>query len=179
MSALRQPDFDPKSYSQGILPQQAGDPEGYGSRNRNRQINQQARAKSAKVVRSKSFSSRTTLPSNLKSLSLLQKGSFGLAIASMSVSIGLYMSTVQIPKLWSQEYQQLENLQRQERQLIAINETIKYQTAKEAAQDDRLSVSEPESAIFLTPAKVEQKNLSNTQKNDFETDELKHSGYGY
>ena len=157
MSALRQPDFDPKSYSQGVLPQ-TGDPEGYpkqrlkpwhnrsaryAERNRNRQINQQARAKSTKVVRSKSFSSRNTLPNNLKSLSLLQKGSFGLAIASMSVSIGLYISTVQIPKLWSQEYQQLENLQRQERQLIAINETIKYQIAKEAAQDDRLSVSDP------------------------------------
>lgn len=170
MSALRQPDFDPKSYSKRVLPQKAGV--------RNRQINQQTRAKS-KVVRSKSFSSRNTLPNNLKSLSLLQKGSFGLAIASMSVSIGLYISTVQIPKLWSQEYQQLENLQRQERQLIAINETIKYQIAQEAAQDDRLSVSEPESAIFVPPAKVEPKNLSNTQQHDPETDELKHSGYGY
>ena len=158
MSALRQPDFDPKSYSQGVLPQ-TGDPKGYAKRNGNRQRNQQARAKSTKVVRSKSFSSRNTLPNNLKSLSLLQKGSFGLAIASMSVSIGLYISTVQIPKLWSQEYQQLENLQRQERQLIAINETIKYQIAKEAAQDDRLSVFDPKSAIFVTPAKVEPKKI--------------------
>ena len=170
MSALRQPDFDAKSYSPRVLSKKAGE--------RQRQINRQARAKSTKVVRSKTFLSRNTLPNNLKSLSLLQKGSFGLAIASMSVSIGLYISTVQIPKLWSQEYQQLENLQRQERQLIAINETIKYQIAKEAVEDDRLSISKPESAIFVSPAKVNPKNLSNAEKYP-ETVELKHNSYGY
>lgn len=170
MSALRQPDFYPERYPPRVPRQKTGV--------RYRQV-KQPQAKLTRVVQPKTFASRSTLPNNLKALSLLQKSSFGLAIASMTASIGLYISTVQIPKLWSQEYQRLENLQQQERQLIAINETIKYQIAKEAAKDGRLSISQPESAIFISPAKTESKNLSDTTKNYQEAVELEHGSYGY
>ena len=60
----------------------------------------------------------------------------------------------------------LENLQLQERQLIAINETLKYQIAREAGHDSRLSVTKPESAVFISPAKIEAKNQQNTSEND-------------
>lgn len=132
MSALRQHDYDVERYRQ-IQP------------------------KKLKVARTTNISTRNTLPSKLKALSLIQRGSFGLAIASMSATIGLYIYTVQIPKLWSQEYQQLENLQRQERQLIAINETIKYQIAREASKNGQLSLSESQSALFISPKKIEPK----------------------
>ena len=135
-------------------------------------------SKRPKVVKPKTFYRSNTLPNNLKVLSLLQKCSFGLAIVSLTTSIGVYISTVQIPKLWSQEYQHLEDLQRQERQLIAINETIKYQIAKEAGDDSGLSISKPESAVFVSPAKIEAKSDRPTAKNNQDV-ELKHSSYGY
>ena len=169
MSALRKPVpteyYSPRIRSQNIIPPQ--------------EANGQPQAKSPKVVHSKSFSRSNALPKNLKVLSLLQKGSFGLAIASMTTSIGVYISTVQIPKLWSQEYQHLEDLQRQERQLIAINETIKYQIAREAGDNSQLSISKPESAVFISPAKIEDRSKHKIGKNKQSIVELKHSSYGY
>jgi len=165
MSALRQPNFSTEYYSPQGQPQQIKD--------------QTQVVSSAKIVKTKAFSSSTTLPRNLKLLSLLQKGSFGLAIASMTASIGLYISTVHIPKLWSQEYQHLENLQRQERQLVAINETIKYQIAQEAGQDDRLAISKPESAVFINPAKIKINNSSKMNKKQNQAVELKPNSLGY
>ncbi len=170
MSALRQPNFPTEYYSPKTQPQKI---------NYQPQVVRQPKANSKKIVESKAFSSSTSLPSNLKTLSLLQKGSCGLAIATMTASIGLYISTVRIPKLWSQEYQHLENLQRQERQLVAINETIKYQIAQEASQDDRLVISKPESAVFINPAKTQVENHSKSGKNQHQAIKLKHSGLGY
>ena len=154
MSALRQPDFDPQDYYHQIQPKTP-----------------------IEVARPTSISSRNTLPNKLKTLSLIQKSSFSLAIASMTASIGLYIYTVQIPKFWSQEYQQLENLQRQERQLIAINETMKYQIAREASEDDRLSISESESALFISPKKIEPKIILDRSTNRQKV--VEHSSFGY
>ena len=170
MSALRQPDLPTKYYSHGIRSQEIADP----SPNKI-----ETQIESVKVVKSKNFSRSNTLPKNLKVLSLLQKGSFGLAIASLTTSIGVYISTVQIPKLWSQEYQHLENLQRQERQLIAVNETIKYQIAREANLDRERSVSKPESAIFVSPAKIVAKSDRHLNRKQQATVKFKHSSYGY
>lgn len=171
MSALRQPDLPVEYYSPKIreveitsLPQDKIE---------------KSRKIPAQVVKPKTFYRANTLPNKLKVLSLIQKGSFGLAIASITTSLGVYISTVQIPKLWSQEYQHLEDLQRQERQLIAINETIKYQIAREAGDDSQLSVSKPESAVFISPAKVEAKSDRSIGKNKQAIADLKHSSYGY
>ena len=169
MSALRKP-VPAEYYSSRIRSQNITPPQ---------EANGQSQVRSAKVLKTKSFSRSNVLPKNLKVLSLLQKGSFSLAIASMTTSIGVYISTVQIPKLWSQEYQHLEDLQRQERQLIAINETIKYQIAREAGDDSQLSISKPESAVFISPAKVEARSKQNIGKNQQAIAKLKHSSYGY
>jgi hypothetical protein len=173
MSALRQADFSTEYYSPKLQPQQIS--QHYS------QIIKQPQVKSTKVVKTNNFTQSQTLPHNLQVLSLLQKGSFGIALASLSVSIGLYISTVQIPKLWSQEYQNLENLQRQERQLIAINETIKYQTAKAASQDPHLSISTPESAVFIKPAKISNQQESQTAiaQQQTQTVKLKYNSLGY
>lgn len=169
MSALRQADFTTEYYSPRLQPQQY--PE----------IIKQSQVQPTKVLKTCSFNQSQTLPHNLKVLSLLQKSSLGIALASLSVSIGLYISTVQIPKLWSQEYQNLEDLQRQERQLIAINETIKYQTAQAASQDKNLSISTPESAVFIPPAKItnKQETLTVINEQQAQTVKLKHNSLGY
>ena len=145
MSALRKPDFDPRYYP----PQSQFQPE-YGRRSTKVHPPQVKR-----VVKNRSFPQQNKLPPNLKLLSALQKTSFGLALASLLTSTGLYISTVQIPQLWSQEYRTLEDLQLQERELIAINEKIKYQIAREASQNAGLAISKPDSAVFIPPAKVE------------------------
>jgi hypothetical protein len=46
--------------------------------------------------------------------------------------LGVYAWTVYIQQMWSKEYRQLENLQRQERQMTAANEALKSQLAKTA-----------------------------------------------
>ncbi|MEL6931296.1 MAG: hypothetical protein AAFO95_22140, partial [Cyanobacteria bacterium J06600_6] len=110
MSALRQPDFNSDYYyTQPQVSPAVDQPEII-----------KPQVSRSKVVKSKDFRAASTLPKNLKTLSQIQKGSFAMAIATMTASICLYSSTVQIPKLWSQEYQHLEDLQRQERQLVAI-----------------------------------------------------------
>jgi len=170
MSALRQPEFDPNYYYSSTQPQEIVNQP---------QIATQSSTRKARVVKSKSFPTVNTLPNKLKTLSLLQKGSFGLAIATMTASISLYASTVKIPQQWSQEYHHLEDLQLQERQLIAINETIKYQIAQEASQDDRLAISAPDSAIFIRPAKVRAKQKTPADPVKQKTLELKHNSWGY
>ncbi len=168
MSALRKPAFETQYYA----PKPQFQPE-------NNQIASPNRKQVRKVVKSRSFPQQNRLPQNLQLLSLLQKGSFGLAMVSMAASIGLYVSTVQIPELWSQEYRNLEDLQRQERELTAINEKIKYQIAHEASKDDRLSISKPESAVFISPAKVNLKNVLDSDSKDTSTFKIKHSSLGY
>ena len=167
MSALRQPDFYTNYHHPEPQPKLEPKP----------QKLKKTSSTKAKIIKSKSFPAANILPKHLKTLSLLQKGSFGLAIATMASSVGMYFSTVNIPKQWSKEYRHLEDLQLQERQLVAINETIKYQIAQEASQDHSLSISKPESAIFISPAKVKEKNIKRDrlQKNV----ELKQNNWGY
>ncbi|MEL6441109.1 MAG: hypothetical protein AAFQ80_17870 [Cyanobacteria bacterium J06621_8] len=169
MSALRQPDFPRKSLPL-TLPKKTL---------HRQQIEQQTSVKSRKIVQSNAFSASDNFPKHLKTLSLVQKSSFALAIASMTTSIALYISTVEIPKIWSQEYHHLENLQKQERQLISINETIKYQIAQEAAQDKRLGISTPESAVFINPAKVEPRETASIPNNQAQLAQFKFYSWGY
>ncbi|WP_319422533.1 hypothetical protein [Pleurocapsa sp. FMAR1] len=170
MSALRQPDLTTEYYSPELQPK---------NNNHQYQVVKRPQVKRAKVVKSRNFSQSNVLPNNLKTLSSLQKGSFGLALVSMTASIGLYISTVQIPELWSQEYQNLENLQLQERQLVSINETIKYQIAKEAGQNKQLAISTPESALFINPAEVQVKTASQINVNRVKVANLKLNSWGY
>ena len=97
----------------------------------------------------------------------------------MLASTGLYISTVKIPQLWSQEYHNLENLQRQERELISINEKIKYQIASEAGKNRNLSISTPESAIFITPAKVNAPGQLPADASNQKVVEIKYNNLGY
>jgi hypothetical protein len=170
MSALRKPDFSSDYYYPQAQPNEVVNQPN---------IVQRSPVKKAKVVKSKAFPNSQALPKNLKTLCLIQKSSFGLAIATMTASISLYVSTVKIPQLWSQEYQHLENLQQQERQLVAVNETIKYQIAQEAGKNKSLTISKPESAIFINPAQVKTRKPADLQQTQSKIAELKYNSLGY
>lgn len=171
MSALRQSDFLPEYYA----PQSRPTKRRYQEK---KKINQPQTNKS-KVVKSRTFSQSNNLPNNLKILSLAQQTSFAMALVSMATSIGVYISTVQIPDIWSQEYQNLEYLQRQERQLVSINETMKYQIAKEASKSKKLSISKPNSALFINPTQIKPRVESKNSQQKQELINLKYGSLGY
>ena len=171
MSALRQPDFSTEYYAPQTKPQK---PVSQDEKTINQpQINK------TKVVKSHAFDQTHSLTNNLKILSRAQQASFGLAIVSMATSIGVYISTVKIPEIWSHEYQNLENLQRQERQLVSINETMKYQIAKEASKNNVLSISKPESALFINPAQIKPREELKNNRQKQELINLKYGSLGY
>lgn len=177
MSALRKPDFSTDYYYPQAQPHEVINQPNIVQRSAS-PAQRTSPAQPTKLVKPKAFHSNN-LPKKLKTLSLIQKSSFGVAIATMTASISLYVSTVKIPDIWSQEYQHLENLQLQERQLVAVNETIKYQIAQEAGQDKRLIVSKPESAIFVSPAKVQVRKPADPQQSQQEIAKLKYESLGY
>ncbi len=92
-------------------------------------------------------------PVYLKILLLLQRGSLGLAGFSIVTGIVLYLSTVSIPQQWSEEYRNLETLQRQERQLTTIGESLKYKISRQAIQF-QMSPITSKNTVFLKPNTV-------------------------
>ncbi len=121
-----------------------------------------------KVVSTSSPVTKTTKLSRKKrSSALLQLVSFAqvsssvLAGTVMLGSIGVYLTTVRIPQLWSQEYENLENLQRQERQLVAIDEALKYSLAEQATQSGlAMSSIGSQNTVFLPQKMVEPQQVS-------------------
>jgi hypothetical protein len=64
-----------------------------------------------------------------------------------------YGWTVYIQQRWGQQYDRLETLKKQERQLISANEVLKNQMADQAENPKSgLLLPDPSNAIFLTPA---------------------------
>ena len=176
MSALRQPNLPAKSYPRRQRSKRRKLTPGYHPKaNRNIQV------KSTVVTSNSHLSKIQKIPVKLQVLLLLQKSSFSLALLSMATSLGLYIVTVRIPQLWSHEYKNLETLQQQERQLTAINETLKYQLAREAEQqNNNLLLQQPNDAVFISPAKISlNKQLDNEQNQDTELVKFKHKSLGY
>ena len=104
-------------------------------------------------------------PVYLKILVLLQKASLGAAGLSIVTGIILYLSSVSLPQKWSKEYRNLENLQRQERQLTTMGETLKYKLAQQA-QELQLSPITSQNTIFLKPKKLAINPQANQENSD-------------
>jgi hypothetical protein len=105
------------------------------------------------------------LPVKIQILFFLQRGSFALAFTLIASSIALYISTVRIPQIWSKEYNNLETLQRQERELIAINEILKQKIAQQAENaETNLVPLTSTNAIFLPPASIVPRSDINAAK---------------
>lgn len=86
-------------------------------------------------------------------LCYLQRHSSVILFLLVAMMLTVYSLTVYFQQMWSQEYQQLESLQRHERQLTTTNEVLKNQMALQAQQPTMgLVPSNPATAIFLSPA---------------------------
>jgi len=114
-------------------------------------------------------------PAYLKVLLFLQKGSLGVAGFSIATGIFIYLSTVSIPQQWSKEYRNLENLQRQERQLTTIGESLKY-TISQQTEEFEMSPIASNNTVFLKPNSV----TANPQTSQKSSDKLlKKNSLGY
>lgn len=115
------------------------------------------------------------IPVYLQILMLLQRGSLGVAGFSVVTGIILYLSTVSIPQQWSKEYRNLEILQRQERQLTTIGESLKYKISQQARQF-QMSPITSQNTVFIKPNTV----AVNPQTNqDSQEKSLKKINLGY
>ena len=64
-----------------------------------------------------------------------------------------YGWTVYIQQQWGREFDRLEAMKKQERQLVSANEVLKNQMAEQAERPTAgLLLPDPSNAIFLTPA---------------------------
>ncbi|GAC1472340.1 MAG: hypothetical protein NVS2B14_18100 [Chamaesiphon sp.] len=89
----------------------------------------------------------------LRELLVAQRGSDQLTFCLAAVMLTIYGWTVYTQQLWSKQYRQLDNLQRQERQLTATNEILKNQLAQEAENPQTgLVPPTPSNTLFLKRA---------------------------
>ena len=83
----------------------------------------------------------------------LQRGSFFVTLSLIASVMAVYGWTVYIQQQWGQEFEELESLKKQERQLISANEVLKNQMAEQAESPTTgLLLPNPNNAIFLAPA---------------------------
>lgn len=145
MAAFPQPDF-PDIDSSVELRTQQQKPALANSANT---FNKQYLRKTTKLSRKKRSSPALQL------LTWLEKGFSYVAAVTMLSSISLYITTVRNPQVWTEEYENLEALQLQERQLVAINESLKYEIAQKAQQTTlEMSNISPENTVFLQPNSI-------------------------
>ena len=147
------------------------------SSSKTRQISGSQNDITEKLSSNHNFVRRKQVSPRLKSLCLLQKISFGIGSCLMVSSALIYASSVPIPQMWSQEYEQLKSLQRQERELTAANETIKNDLLKQAEQQAKvakyqLSYLRPDSVIFIEKAKINSQSLTDSKSKNSPFDSI-------
>lgn len=93
-----------------------------------------------------------SLPAWLRWLLRVQRSSvivtFGLIVALLAI----YGSTVHTQQLWSEEYGRLKQMQRNERQAIAANESLKAQLAAQAERPESGLVPKSMHSMVIVPA---------------------------
>ncbi len=102
------------------------------------------------------------IPHSLQFLLLIHKSSATLTFCLVTITLAVYGWTVQAPNLWSQEFQKLTKLQRDERHLVGANEALKHQLAQQAQKPIvGLSDPHPRDLIFLPDVKVTPLSITN------------------
>ncbi len=82
-----------------------------------------------------------------------QRGSSLVTLMLGAAILVTYGWTVYIQQQWGREFDQLEAMKKQERQMISANEVLKNQMAEQAEKPTvGLLLPDPGNAIFLTPA---------------------------
>ncbi|GAB4463439.1 MAG: hypothetical protein OHK0037_16060 [Elainellaceae cyanobacterium] len=89
-------------------------------------------------------------PRWLNKLLRTQRASTVVTTGLVTLSFVMYGWTVYIQHLWRGEFDRMQALERQERQLTAASETLRQHLANQAERPDSgLVLPTPESAIFL------------------------------
>ena len=89
----------------------------------------------------------------VKALILAQQGSAIAAFCLVSAALGVYSWTVYAQASWGREYDRLEQLQKDQRQMTTANEALKNQIAQQAeAPESGLVLPDFSNTIFLPPA---------------------------
>lgn len=94
------------------------------------------------------------LPTNLQFLLRFQQATSVVTFGLVGIALAVYGWTVYTPRVWSQEFKQLKTLQVHERQLVATNEMLKNQLAKQAEKPNSgLIRPTPHYNVFLPSGK--------------------------
>lgn len=100
-------------------------------------------------------------PAWLRSLLLMQRGSSVVTFCLIAATLAVYAWTVYTQQMWAREYNKLEALQRNERQMTTANEVLKNQLAQQAERPGTGLVSPtPDKTIFLPPAPQRQSKVT-------------------
>jgi hypothetical protein len=125
--------------------------------------------------------SAQAIPSWLERLYSIHRYSSISAFLLVIVTLVVYGLTVYSQELWSQSYRKLQNLNRQERQLMTTNEVLKSNMAKQAQkQPEKLLSPTPDRMIFVTPAPVTSTSMSPDSKpptSEIQQETLNPTGY--
>jgi len=125
-------------------------------RNKTNTAQKKQTPKNRKYVSNTTFS-EVKSPLWLKVLTFLGTTSTGLSIAFVAVGVTVYGLTVSAPRLWTQKYQNLQDLQKKERQFTFTDEMLKHKLAEEAKRADSGLVNPDPSKppIFLPDTQIE------------------------
>ena len=100
--------------------------------------------------------SRTFRPQQPRWLTLMQWTQRGSSLVALMLGASILITygwTVYIQQQWGREFDRLEAMKKQERQLVSANEVLKNQMAEQAERPTAgLLLPDPSNAIFLTPA---------------------------
>lgn len=124
-------------------------------------LNRQNRRYQTKANSSPQFCQTVEYPFWLKSLIFLNHGSSLICYISVAIALVLYGMTVYAPKQWTNKYNQLQHLQKQERQFTFTDEVLK-DTLAESAEHAGSGFVNPEQSkppIFLPNSKTQPINL--------------------
>jgi hypothetical protein len=92
------------------------------------------------------------MPLWLTRLCVCQRNTSIVTFICVATTLLVYGWTVYSQQMWSQSYQKLQNLQRQERQLTVTNGVLKSKMATDAEKNNNgLTSITPERMIFLAP----------------------------
>jgi len=99
---------------------------------------------------------RSFRPQQPRWLTLMQWTQRGSSLVALMLGVGILVTygwTVYIQQQWGREFDRLEAMKKQERQLVSANEVLKNQMAEQAEKPTAgLLLPDPSNAIFLTPA---------------------------
>lgn len=108
---------------------------------------------------------RQKMPLLLRSLLWLQRGSSAIAFGLTFAVLLTYASMVFIQQQWSEEYQKLESLRREARNLTEADAIFKDNLAQQAERlETGLVMPTPENNIYLSPSSERQPPKPTTEK---------------